>query len=137
MKAHIKHIREIVESEPNDMLMGQMIRKYFNKVDTPEIIKCVVCEIEVTENTKSHLYVEPVCAHCASKLHQSRQDYNSFMNQYKKDHALCPKCKHTGYMSTLVGYTYSAEHKDQYKDMNACTCSSCGDRHTMHERVSL
>lgn len=137
MKAHIKHIREIVEAEPNDMIMGQMIRKYFNKVDTPEPMKCLLCDTEVTENTKSHLYVEPVCAHCASKQHQREQDYQSFMNQYKKDHALCPKCKHTSHYSTLVGYTYIAEHKENFKDLNDCTCTHCGDKHTYHERVSL
>lgn len=137
MKAYIKHIREIVESEPNDAIMGAMIRKYFNKVDTPEPMNCTVCKTEVTDNTKSHLYVEPVCFHCATKLHQSRQDYESFMNQYRKDHALCPKCRHSAHMSTLVGYAYVAENKENYKDLNDCVCSVCKDRHTVHERVSI
>lgn len=137
MKAYIEHIRQIVEAEPNDAIMGAMIRKYFNKVDTPEIIKCKVCSTEVTEKNKSHLYSDPVCTHCATKLHQSKQDYDSFMNQYRKDHALCPKCRHSAHMSTLVGYVYNAEDKENYKNLNTCTCSHCGDRHTTHERVSI
>lgn len=143
MKAYIEHIREIVEAEPNDAIMGGMIRKYFTKVDTsepveePKPINCQFCKTEITEKNKSHLYVEPVCTHCASKQHQREQDYKSFMNQYRKDHALCPKCRHSSHISTLAGFIYNADNKEGYKDLNNCTCSHCGDHHTAHERVSI
>jgi hypothetical protein len=137
MKVYIKHIREIVDSESNDTIMGGMIRKYFNKVDTPEPMKCKLCDTEVTENTKSHVYSDPVCFDCANKQHHSRLEYDSFMNQYHKDHALCPKCKNSGHTSTLVAYAYHSGKPDGYKDLNKCVCSRCGDRHTTHERVSI
>lgn len=137
MKAHIKHIREIVKAEPNDAIMGAMIRKYFNKVDTPEPMNCKVCSTEITENTKSPEYMDPVCFPCATKFSQSRQDYDSFMNQYRKDHALCPKCRKSGHTTTLVGYAFHADKPDEYKDLNTCVCLHCNDRHTKHERVSI
>ncbi len=137
MKAHIEHIREIVASEPNDMIMGGMIRKYFVKVDTPEIFKCIFCKTEVTEQTKSIMYQEPVCYNCANKQHQQRLGYDSFMNQYHKDHALCPKCKHSAHISTLAGFIVNMNKLDEYKDKNECTCTNCGDKHITHDRVSI
>jgi hypothetical protein len=137
MKQYIEHIREIVESEPNDMIMGGMIRKYFNKVDTPEPMKCKLCDTEVTENTKSHVYSDPVCYDCANKHHQSEQKYTSFMNQYRKDHALCPKCKNSCHYSTLVSFAYNTDKPEEYKDLNKCVCSKCGDKHIGHERISI
>lgn len=137
MKPYIEHIREIVESEPNDAVMGGMIRKYFNKVDTPEPMKCKLCDTEVTENTKSHVYSDPVCYDCANKQHQQRLAHDSFMNQYRKDHALCPKCKSSTHISTLAGFIVHMDKLDEYKDKNECTCTSCGDKHTTHERVSI
>ena len=59
-------------------------------------------------------------------------EYNEFMNQYDIDHALCPKCKSKGHSSTLVGYILDMANKDDYKDLNRC---SCGDTHTTHDRV--
>lgn len=135
MKPYIEHIREIVEAEPNDAIMGGMIRKYFAKVDTPEI--CVFCKTEITENTKSHVFSDPVCYDCGNKQHHKEQAYNAFMNQYRKDHALCPKCKHSTHVSTLAGYVFLSENPDEYKDLNECKCSHCGDKHTTHDRISI
>lgn len=28
------------------------------------------------------------------------------------------------------------DRKDEYKDLNRCVCSNCGDVHTTHDRVS-
>ena len=137
MKPYIEHIRQIVESEPNDMIMGQMIRKYFNKVDTPEEIICLLCKKNITEKELSHLYSSPVCFDCANKEHNRKLKYDSFMNQYNKDHALCPKCKHSQHTSTLVGYAYHAYKPEDYKDLNKCICSHCKDRHITHERVGI
>lgn len=137
MKAYIEHIREIVESEPNDMIMGQMIRKYFNKVDTPDEIICLLCEKIISEKEMSHLYSSPVCFDCANKEHHSRLEYDSFMNQYHKDHALCPKCKNSGHTSTLAAYAYHIGKPDEYKNLNTCECTRCGDKHTTHERISI
>lgn len=137
MKAKIKDIRKIVESEPNDAVMGSLIRRYFANVDTPQPIKCVLCMTEISENTKSLMYSEPVCYDCANKHHQQELQYHSFMNQYNKDHALCPKCKHSSHTSTLVSYAYYNDNPEEYKDLNKCVCLFCKDTHTTHERVSI
>lgn len=144
MKAYIEHIKEIVDSEPNDAIMGGMIRKYFSKVEASELpppkpnpLACQMCKKEVTENTKSHVYQETMCNDCVNKIHESERIRNNFMNQYRKDHALCPKCKSSTHSSTLAGFIFYADKADEYKDLNNCVCSRCGDRHTTHERVSI
>lgn len=143
MKAYIEHIQEIVDAEPNDAVMGGMIRKYFAMVNKPEPVEepkplaCQMCKKEVTENTKSHVYQETMCNDCVNKIHESDRKRQNFMNQYKKDHALCPKCRHSAHSTTLAGYIYYADRPDDYKDQNTCVCSHCKDRHTVHERVSL
>ena len=57
------------------------------------------------------------------------------MNEYHEKHKHCPKCGSKGYMSTLMGYVLHMDKKDDYKDLNNCTCSDCGDHHTTHDRV--
>ena len=37
-------------------------------------------------------------------------------------------------MECYILYTDKLEN---YKDLNNCTCSSCGDKHTTHERVPI
>ena len=34
------------------------------------------------------------------------------------------------------GYILNSDKRDEYKDLNNCVCTECGDRHTAHERVS-
>ena len=34
-----------------------------------------------------------------------------------------------------MAYVMYSDRLDDYKDLNHCTCSSCGDEHTAHERV--
>lgn len=62
-------------------------------------------------------------------------DYDKFMKKYRKDHALCPKCKTKLHSSTLMGYILDLDHPEDYKDLNKCVCSNCGDIHTTHDRV--
>jgi hypothetical protein len=62
-------------------------------------------------------------------------EYDIFMDKYYELHKYCPACGSEGHMSTLVGYILNMDHKEDYKDLNRCTCTSCGDTHTAHDRV--
>lgn len=63
------------------------------------------------------------------------EEYDEFMKQYNLLHECCPKCGETSYMTTLVEYVLDLCKKEEYKDLNRCTCGSCGDVHTIHDRV--
>lgn len=68
----------------------------------------------------------------------TRQDrYDAFMKEYNSLHKCCPKCGSEPHMTTLVGYLLDLDHTEDYKDLNRCTCTKCGDSHTMHERISI
>jgi len=58
------------------------------------------------------------------------------MDIYESEHKLCPNCGSDGsYSMTLKGYILNFDKKEEYKDLNICTCSECGNSHTFHERV--
>jgi len=67
---------------------------------------------------------------------ESLTDYNKFMDEYRKLHKLCPKCGVMGHSTTLMGYPLIEGKRDEYKDLNNCVCSNCGNHHTTHERIS-
>ena len=66
-----------------------------------------------------------------------RQVYDSFMKQYKKDHAACSTCGSTKYTEDIVriGYPFVASKPELYKDLNKVTCDACGELATIHSRV--
>lgn len=64
-----------------------------------------------------------------------RKEYDKFMVQYKKDHEVCPKCGDKNHSSTLAGYVMCSDRREEFKDLNDCVCSKCGDKHTCHERI--
>jgi len=59
------------------------------------------------------------------------------MDTYKKQHKVCPKCGSTGHSTTLMGYILNSDKREEYKDLNSCVCSECGDKHTAHDRISI
>ena len=67
---------------------------------------------------------------------ESLKEYNEFMSAYRTLHEVCPKCGATGHSTTLFGYVLNWEKKEEYKDLNTCVCSECGDKHTAHQRIS-
>jgi ribosomal protein L32 len=68
---------------------------------------------------------------------KSLKEYHKFMDKYKKQHAVCPKCGATMHSTTLMGYPLYSDKRKEYKDLNNCVCSNCRDRHTAHERISI
>ena len=66
---------------------------------------------------------------------EREREYDKFMKQYRIQHKYCPKCGSVRHTSTLMGYILNMDHKDEYKDLNRCTCNDCGDIHTTHDRV--
>jgi formate dehydrogenase maturation protein FdhE len=67
---------------------------------------------------------------------ESLKSYNDFMEEYEKKHEVCPKCGSKPHTSTLVGYILNSDKPEEYKDLNRCTCTSCGNVHTCHDRIS-
>ncbi len=51
--------------------------------------------------------------------------YKTFMEQYKIDHEVCPKCKGTNYSSTLMAFIFNSDDPSSYKDENNVNCN-CG-----------
>ena len=68
-------------------------------------------------------------------LSDERKEYEKVIKQYHLDHARCPKCGSVSHSTTYVGYILHMDRKDEYKDLNKCVCSNCGDVHTTHDRV--
>jgi hypothetical protein len=62
-------------------------------------------------------------------------EYNKFMKAYNLAHECCPQCGSKMCTTSLVGYLLDLSKKDDYKDLNKCSCYDCGDKHIMHERV--
>ena len=61
--------------------------------------------------------------------------YTEFMKMYALEHRYCPKCGSDSYSTTLMGYPLVQGEEQNYKDLNNCGCTNCGDVHTTHERV--
>lgn len=67
---------------------------------------------------------------------ESLKEYDEFMDDYDKKHQVCPICGSDDYISTLMGYVLDSDNPQDYKDLNQCTCQSCGDIHTYHDMIS-
>lgn len=98
-------------------------------------MNCIVCKQDT--DYKSSFWVEVVCKTCEETLIASAQAQKAFYMKYNKAHAACPKCGETSHESTFAGYILNMDDKENYKDLNTCECTVCGDRHTMHERVPV
>lgn len=66
---------------------------------------------------------------------ESSKQYDIFMREYHSKHECCPKCGNKQHTTTLVGYILNWDKKDEYKDLNRCVCTKCGDNHSAHDRV--
>ena len=70
-------------------------------------------------------------------LMEGRIECKNFLKEYKINHAKCPKCGAESHSTTYVGYILHMDKKDEYKDLNKCVFSECGNVHTTHDRVKL
>lgn len=70
-------------------------------------------------------------------LQESMTEAEVFRKEYRRLHAACPKCGEASCISTLAGYILDWNKKEEYKDLNTCTCPKCNDVHTRHERVEI
>jgi ribosomal protein L32 len=69
-----------------------------------------------------------------------KDKYNSheeFWKDYKIEHQLCPKCGYIPHSTTLVAYIVNLDKPEDFRDLNSCICQNCGDRHKMHDRISI
>ena len=96
-------------------------------------MKCYICSKE-TEKF-SDRYSDKICLECDARFLESDVKSKQFRDEYKSNHRYCPKCGSEGHMTTLVGYVLNMDDKENYKNLNNCQCSNCGDKHTAHERV--
>jgi len=62
-------------------------------------------------------------------------EYNKFLRAYRKEHACCPYCGEAMHSKTLGNYSVDMDNKEDYQDLNKCTCYGCGDTHALYERV--
>lgn len=62
-------------------------------------------------------------------------EYEEFMDDYLKKHAVCPECGSRNFSTTLVGFIVNLEHPEEYQDKNSVHCHSCGWKGIRHELV--
>jgi transcription elongation factor Elf1 len=62
-------------------------------------------------------------------------DYESFMEEYGKNHKCCPVCGSKNYSTTLVGCIFDNNHPDAYVDRNRVSCHNCGWVGIRHQMV--
>jgi rRNA maturation protein Nop10 len=55
--------------------------------------------------------------------------YDEFMEKYNLEHEVCPKCGSRQHILTLMGYVFDSSKPHEYKDLNKCECTNCGDKH--------
>jgi len=96
-------------------------------------MECYICKKDSTEFSSG--YSQKVCLDCDAMLNESEVKYRKFMDGYKKNHACCPICGSTEGINTLVAYAYNSDNPEGYNDLSDFTCSGCGDKHVVHERV--
>lgn len=94
-----------------------------------------ICEIPLnkTKDVESGVVFLPYIM--GSHIEENLKERDDFMEEYGNKHQYCPKCGSDDYMTTLVGYILNMDKKEEYKDLNICTCMKCGDKHTFHDRV--
>jgi hypothetical protein len=66
---------------------------------------------------------------------KEKEEYELFMDEYRKSHKRCPNCGSTSYRVTLTGYLLNMNKKEDYKDLNKVICD-CGYQCTVHELIS-
>lgn len=97
------------------------------------IMECYICKKEADKF--SERYVEKVCLLCDARFLEHDIESKKIKKEYRDNHAVCPKCGFDGHSSTLSAFIFDINHPEEYKDLNNCVCSNCGDKHTCHERI--
>jgi len=110
--------------------------KFYEKINTENLGEHKALTQEEFEGGMQGIIYAPYILITTEDCKPSKE-YTKFMKQYKKNHEVCPKCGSKSHSTTLVDYVFYADKKEDYKDLNLCICSDCGDRHTMHERVNV
>lgn len=95
-------------------------------------MKCQLCSNDATSNKYQQL-----CVECETMLSSRDDERDEFFKEYKKEHAACPTCGGTSGAITLAGYILNLDEKENYKDLNNFTCSSCGDTCSIHQKVPV
>lgn len=108
--------------------------KFYGKIniENQPIIKSLT-EDEIKEGKQGHVLAPYILG---EHTEESSKRYSEFMKEYHNQHKYCPKCDNKQHTTTLVGYILNWDKKDEYKDMNRCVCTKCGDNHSTHDRVS-
>lgn len=112
-----------------------MKEEYKNKmIDKSRYSIVDINDIKLTEEEikdNNYVFLPYICVEYSDNSKQ----YDEFMEEYYKQHECCPKCGQEEHSSTLVGYVFDHNKKDEYKDMNRCECMNCGDNHSIHDRI--
>jgi hypothetical protein len=123
-----EHSRRVMQYKTEFVLHAKEIKQSLDLLE--QIDACLL------ENNKPEAgYI--MAPWVAKEVSKPSKEYTEFMNEYKKLHECCPKCGSTKHASTFMGYVLNMDRKDEYKDLNHCTCTKCLDAHTVHERVPM
>jgi ribosomal protein S27AE len=124
-----KNMKKIKTNYANKMVDG----KFYGvvKVENAPITKYLSPE-EVAEGKQGYVLAPYILG---EHTEESSKQYDLFMKEYHKQHKYCPKCGGEQHTTTLVGYVLNWDKKDEYKDLNRCVCTKCGDNHSTHDRL--
>jgi superfamily II helicase len=108
--------------------------RYSKKTINPDFY-CTMSILENVSKDDSGVIFAPYVL--VEHTEESLKEYHKFMDKYKKKHAVCPKCGAAEHSTTIMGYVLNSDKKEEYRDLNNCVCSNCGDKHTTHDRISI
>jgi hypothetical protein len=107
--------------------------KFYGKITINNQSSNQLIEEDIKNCNSGYVYVPYIIS---EHTEESLKEYNYFMKEYRKTHKYCPKCGSIEHSTTLMGYILNMNRKEEYKDLNSCMCTECGDKHAAHDRVS-
>lgn len=123
-------MKKIKTNYATKMIDGEFYGKI--NVENQLIIKSLT-EDEIREGKQGYVLAPYILG---EHTEESSKQYSEFMREYHNKHKYCPKCGGEQHTTTLVDYILNWDKKNEYKDMNRCVCTKCGDNHSTHDRVS-
>jgi len=106
-----------------------------NKYDT-EFVRRQLYDIHFKLNGSSYEESSGALNMMIKELNEQSIAIDKFKEEYKKNHKMCPKCNTLQHSTTLVAYVLDMDKKEEYKNLNKCVCTNCGNIHTTHDRVA-
>jgi len=109
-------------------------KSFYSKFEINDLPIKFLTEEEIKEGKQGYVF----CPYILQSTVNKNSFYSDeFYEKYRNEHKFCPKCGETKHKTTLMAFVLCLDDLDAYADLNDCTCLNCGDKHKMHDRVSV